>query len=415
MLPILAAIVWIGIFIFRKNGPSVENVENLRRYVSDEFSIEQGVSIRFGDRGFRFPDLINATQVQLDFHLKDRGIPYKYTLIDELPNIIQRPERANKLDTPEILFSPTETVPEETSTAGEAPLQKKQSHDTPFVVELALTDSLGVWLDLTSFQAYMTYDIESIHANDIPFFLAQTLVDHLFATDIALYERRDFISMELYVPEMKVNFVAVEDRAALENNPIDEAIQQLVKGYFEPFTPFVHITPHFTTVDVTKQKIPPHLLSNSSQQITFLYLTTLEGILNVIGGVHVHHLVKEKPQPLPADMYGTEYQEAVKKNATPRINISSFMTTAFKNTEDVLGLEEPCNNKYLQIYFTNKIYTIRGIVDILSILIKRRLIKEDLDIYKEICQLVDTILKESIHDWESHRQKVWEIYQKVSN
>lgn len=399
--------------------PSVTQIRALRDYVANDFAIAQPVTVKFYDTGFRFPDLVEATQRQLDHHLKSRGIPYKYPLVDELPKSIPR-FTGNKTvtKTAEIFVLTDDDGSIETMLAQPAastdPIDVSKPPDPEFTLDIALGGNVGVWLDLYKFRAMMTYDLEAIHANDLPFYLAQTILDHLCEIDFNAHSRLLHFDFELYTPEITLNIVAAEDRVEKDSTVLEDALMELITKHLDAIRPLVNITAKIHPIDVTKNKIPNSIMKNNTEQLTFIYLTTLEGFLLQIGGAHVYHLARDKPKEIVGDTYGTEYLEAQKLNENPRINITDFLSSMFNVVETRVGLTENCSNKHLEVYFTAKAFTIRGLYLALDAIAENKT-AENLQHFITICQLVDTILTEEKHDWADHLKHVSKIYKSISS
>lgn len=384
--------------------------------MANDFAVAQPISIKFYDAGFRFPDLVKATQVQLDHHLEKSGIPYKYPLIDELPKTIPRysgNQTATK--TAQVLILTDDDGVVETTMAlpaAESKVNIAAPPDPQFSLDIALGGNVGVWLDLYKFRAMMTYDLDAVHANDLPFYLAQTVLDHLCEVDINAYTKRQNIDFELYRPHVLLNIVAAEDSVEKESTVLEDALSELVTKHLDAIRPLVNITTKIHPIDVTKSRVPLNIMKNTTNQLTFVYLTTLEGVLNQFNGAHVYHLARDVPKEVSGDTYGTEYIEAQKLKENPRINITDFLTSMFGVIERQVGLTESCSNKHLEVYFMTKAFAIRGIYSALDTISKNKN-PANLLVFKEICQLVDTILAEEVHDWASHLQHVFKIYEKT--
>ncbi|KAF3993735.1 hypothetical protein FT663_01148 [Candidozyma haemuli var. vulneris] len=393
--------------------PSVAQIEALRDYVSNDFAVSQPIHIRFRDIGFRFPDLIEATQVQLDYHLRSRGIPYRYPLIDELPKHIPRFGGESTVTKTADVFvlteDGTEVITSSEPTADADSVDVSIAPSSEFSLDMAQGGNIGVWLDSYKYRAMMTYTLEAIHANDLPFYLAQTISDHLCEIDLNAYANRHTIDFDLYVPQLTLNVIAAEDSVKKDSSVVEDALKESIDKHLDAIRPFVNVTSKIQTIDVTKNRIPLQSMKNSTSQLTFIYSTTLEGFLNQIDGSHVYHLTRDVPKEISGDTYGTEYIEAQKLNENPRINITDFLSSAFNVLESQVGLTEKCSNKHLEVYFITKAHAINGISKTLD-LISKSPDAANLLIFKEVCGLIDTILTEQEHDWATHLQHTLKLY-----
>ena len=110
------------------------------------------VSLTFVREQFRFPDLVNATQWQIDREIKQ--------LTDELFKVIL----VDNLD----------------GSAG------KEEYNLN--LELSRDDSLG--MSSTSYEATTYYSLHAVYSSDLPFLITQTILSYLLSGDIELLRMR---------------------------------------------------------------------------------------------------------------------------------------------------------------------------------------------------------------------------------
>ena len=112
------------------------------------------VHVKFRGPGFWFPDLVEATQIQVDEETKNTFPPnWRIQLIDEL----------NGHDVSGV-----------------------SSEELQYTVEMIYDEKDTVGLDSSNLLAYMSYSLKTIHSNDLPFNLAQVVIYHLMAAEKAM-------------------------------------------------------------------------------------------------------------------------------------------------------------------------------------------------------------------------------------
>lgn len=374
--------------------------------------VKQPIKIRFGDAGLRFPDLVKATQVQLDHRLKLSDTPLRYPLIDELPAIITRPVRGYQVhasvNTENFLTDNfiVDELASHTETESTQSQETQADPDIPdYVAELAISGDTTIWMDADERKATMTYTMANVHSNDVPFFLAQAVYDHLIAADLAMFAEMPRRSFSDYTPKLKVNFVAADDGPT--ENTIQSSIEAHIRGFVEVLAPYVAIEPHFVAVDVTKKRVPSSMLTNSTHQLTFVYLTSLEGFVDTIGNAQIVHLAAEEFEEYQGDHYGTEYEALQQRKGTKTIDITSFLESSIDAMERALGFPDVAiNNIRLKMDSAMKHYALKGLSEILDALVDSM----DANLYQQVVELVDTLLAEEQHNWRKHLARVYSLH-----
>lgn len=112
------------------------------------------IYVKFGDDGFTFPDLVQAAQIQLDAEMKRHDSRFSYKFIDLL-----EPSRGNTF-APELLFP----------------------NDYSVVLYIAGSESAVVHENFP--HVALVFLNKAIHANDLPFYLVQAVLDHLIYSDL---------------------------------------------------------------------------------------------------------------------------------------------------------------------------------------------------------------------------------------
>lgn len=113
------------------------------------------VQLWFSDRGFRFPDLAEATQIQVDHEVSRLGHAQhvKIKVVDKMhdPPVEDRGWEAFTADMPK----------------------------DKYTVALQLSGERGLFIETEAKTAWVRYAMKDIHSNDLPFFTTQAIVSHL--------------------------------------------------------------------------------------------------------------------------------------------------------------------------------------------------------------------------------------------
>ncbi|RKP28424.1 hypothetical protein METBISCDRAFT_25022 [Metschnikowia bicuspidata] len=417
LIPIAIALVaWIAL----QYRPSPhDQLAKLRHFVAHNFSVHEEIHINAGNRGLLLPDVVAAAQMQLDFRLLTAGVPLKFTLVDQLPTRIAASTETQPIP------GATATASEEVLTADLAP--RKDSSDatdaqprrplTLFIrrLDLYFHDTPHLWLDLYEPRAMLAYNLDQVHRNDVPFFMAQVLYDTLLEPDLAMWKQiltpgRKFAD---YRREVRVNFVAAEESG---ESPPD--IIAGIKKYMARYAlvePFIRINSSVQILDVSRRHAAAYLTRNSTHDLTFFYLTTLKPYTNSVGGVQLYHMAPEPPaQAPPLDHYGTEYQAYQKRLDTTVYNISGFLQFVSLEIAKFVGLPDSTTaNLVLRSTSAMKHHTIMGIRECLDLLLAPGNYRRE--VFAQVCQLVDTIMTSRYHDWASHLSRVYDLHRELSD
>ncbi|RLV89285.1 hypothetical protein JA1_005225 [Spathaspora sp. JA1] len=157
--PLLNKVINITLLILAATGPwiyarlnQVNEVQLLNQLLSNgSFPITIQVSVQFaGDVSFQFPDLIEATQFQID------------TEMCNLTNNSLKIELINNFD---------------------------GNNPSLYSVDLIHGNKNSLGISINSLKAYVFYTLESVHSNDLPFIIAQTVLRHLIRPEIDMINR----------------------------------------------------------------------------------------------------------------------------------------------------------------------------------------------------------------------------------
>lgn len=419
---IVTLLVWIGWTLLDTQTLKKDQVDALRTFVAENFPVRQNIHISFENTGLRFPDLVAAAQLQLDHVLHERKIPFRYTLVDDLPQRFNPYETAPAPEPGPMIITVDATTGTNTETATSTAnttgieTEKDPSSDIKrekptYVVSLALSDSVSLYHDIYALKVIMGYDLNAVHKNDMPFFVAQAVVDQLLAEEFSTAEKLKNASFADYTPRLDVHFVAAEE---LGNTPkqIVSAIQAHFATLKERLYPFLDLRVRFDTVDVTKSRLRPVNTKNTTNTINFVYLTSLVGFADIIQGVPIYHLTSAAVEDLKEDevLYGTELLQRQQALSSSTYNITSFVSAATSHILSAAGFPSLDSvNMEMRSESAMKHYTLIGIAEELD-----RITESFSEIaFLDVARLVDHILSQDEHDWQEYLLQVSEWHRRA--
>jgi phosphatidylinositol glycan class S len=216
LFSILALYLFIGVPLWFRlteiyRAPLPANfIQTLHRNGNVDIKLTNRVYLKVGD-GFRYPDLAEATQIQINH---------------ELHRLQQDPETAMS-----VLWNVT------------VQLQDEIPHDS-YVLYLELGGAEGISLDETKKEATLFYTLDSVKNNDLPFFVTQTILYHMFNTEMKLLSPRHDrgINALRYSPNIHLSFKLLSG----DGYPVDWEIEKTLDNYFKPlvqeFKSFINFT-----------------------------------------------------------------------------------------------------------------------------------------------------------------------------
>lgn len=198
------------------------------------------IYLEFGDAGFNFPDLAIATQRQLDSE-------------------IQREY-------------PTLPVTFEISS-------REQSNDTTdYAVDLCLSEDTGIVLRPKGLRAILFYTLDSIHSNDLPFLIAQTILFHLLAAEVEILQNGvRFLEERLEVEYLYTN-VSLEFKEKFEN--VTNEYMAKLRGVFNIHHTFADISKR--TFRTGAKKLVLELGTDSGTETKEMLAHVVEGTENSV-------------------------------------------------------------------------------------------------------------------------------------
>lgn len=170
---------------------------------------------------YKFPDIHDAVQVQVNHLLNTKRQYVEWSLQ---------------------LFPYNETLIEE----------KRQNNDEYHIVQLQLDDFIGYGIPHDSKTTVIYYDDRAVLANDLPYFIAQALIEHSFRNEwnqLSLkpdvQEPTSFLPDETtihYSPEIHLSFSLINGGSAPIEWDIDSSFNEILAPYRKLLQPLVNFT-----------------------------------------------------------------------------------------------------------------------------------------------------------------------------
>lgn len=280
LIIICSILLFLGVVRYNSTKPQLASIKSYLK-TSPVFNVP--VYVNFAEPGFRFPDLIQAAQSQVDYELQRifAGTPpIHITLVDNLHK-----------------------------TYNESDVDKYQ-------INLILSNENSVAVDSDFLAAFVFYDLATIHANDLPFYLTQSVVYHLLSPDIEL----------------------------------------LLQGFDHPF----EYAQDFLVSLVTSPPLSPQLLQNVTNQLS-RFVAQLAPVANVSLWIDSP---KEAPPGSISIHYNHHFGEEFADDA-----VSEMVAVTKMQIKTILGIpENPSNNIPLKLISLARYKSLHGLISCLDLL-----------------------------------------------
>ncbi|CAK7904801.1 hypothetical protein CAAN3_07S05226 [[Candida] anglica] len=215
------------------------------------------VHVRFGDEGYNFPDLIKAAQIQLDAELTNLGVKnWTVDLVDELEN------SRSQVDQQLHIHSDMSVL--QRNIQGKVQKSQDIGANNEYSLLIIRSNELSVGVDPEFYRAYLFYTIESVHSNDLPFYIAQTVLYPFLGTEIELFES-DCKDIELQQNDLTVQFSNYPGMMMTESSEFLDWGKALDKR----FTPFQTAINDYVNISVKVVEYE-QIDSNSAADYTFI-------------------------------------------------------------------------------------------------------------------------------------------------
>lgn len=334
-----------------RNMTQQDELYQLKSFVDNDMIISIPIWVKHGDKGFVFPDLIEATQMQLDKKLEEYNSKFHYKLIDKL----------NQND--------YELDPNRLS------------------VELFLSNDNSIIMDGERANAAVHYTLKAVHGNDLPYFITQAIVDHLVYSDLRQYDKPIFDLIDNKTCNVTIIQIG-------EDYTIYNCVHKLLRRYFESFKEDFGGIIDMNLVHTINDSAVTDLMHK--QNFTFYYTN--------IG-------IDEQKDLRVYEITGniTSVCEAIENDTEINLqnyseSLDTFITTLFNDLNSELHLSEyPMSNLIIRITAVVKHITVRNISLAVEKLLSVPSSIHDTSKYKNLInrlyKLVDEVLEQEEY-WE---------------
>lgn len=132
--------------------PNEQSLLNFQSFLTNDLDLVTTIGIRYKGKGFVFPDLIQATKIQVDTRIKE---------------ILLRNWSI------ELISLPSSDEP------------KDIEHDKcEYIVDLNISEEDYVFYDDAEPRVEAAFSLNAVHSNDLPFILTQGIIDHLIRAEL---------------------------------------------------------------------------------------------------------------------------------------------------------------------------------------------------------------------------------------
>lgn len=183
---------------------------------------------------YKFPDIHDAVQVQVNYLLNSREHDINWSL---------------------------QVLPYDEAVVNDAIAQGNDFH----LVSLVLDEFSGFLPAYDSKQITVLFDDDAVATNDLPFFVAQTIVEHVFSMEwekLSNFHTNKQNSMAVsYTPDIHLSITLLNGGG----HPVEWEIDSTLKNFFTPFREFISPLVNFTvdTSIVYHNDLNLHALNNT--------------------------------------------------------------------------------------------------------------------------------------------------------
>lgn len=196
--------------IYRAPLPS-KFITTLQKYPNADLKIQREVFVKVTDN-LKFPDLAEAAQIQIDH---------------ELARLNEDPNERLIVDWNVTLRLDGEPGPDD------------------YLLELEVGEGEGIAVDPAKRQTSLFYTLGSVKSNDLPYFVTQTVLYHIFSSEIKSFkvknQRKDITAIN-YSPTVHLSFKLLTGDGNTVNWEIAEALDALFEPVVDLFRDYVNFT-----------------------------------------------------------------------------------------------------------------------------------------------------------------------------
>lgn len=351
----LVAVLYPLFPLLKEKNIAISDLEKLRWFITHELAITIPIYVRFGDKGFVFPDLIQATQLQLDNELQNLiGNNWRFKLVDELDN-----QQVNHDD------------------AGK------------YIIEMVHGNEDSVFFNSELFKVDMFYTSAIVHANDLPFFLTQTILYHLMLPDIELEKNLGVSKKRIELESnMDIHIILFEPR---ENNYLP-IIEEALNSTFDPFKRKLLVLSELskTIKEVNSFKEEDFFPENPNRALYFF-------ISNI-----------ENEPYIPSTIVNSYNISYITTNLLSELGSISLISGILEEIETFMGLpKNPTNNLSIRVEAMKRYATLQGLLDTIDNISKLHSTRSVTSNENEIQELIKPIFgiidmlheNDSEHEW----------------
>lgn len=365
--------------LYPTTGTEAQLLTALWESIDKNLTVVVPVTLEFGDIGFVFPDLVSASQIQVDSQLRNIDQEqYKVILIDKL-----------HVDPRRIKSSPPES---------------NEDLSVDYSIELVHASENYVVFHEEEFKAFNFYTSSAIHENDLPFFLTQCILSHLLNNDLKLLSSK---RPTYYRPEINVNLVTI----FLEGDEyIEIPLAHHCDDFFEPFVTglreYSSVRIHQSVLNTTERTLAEDIKlfeRNNSLALFYTHTSNELRLRQLIPTADVSYFPFATTPIAKEDVWPFLYH--AKSAITALLEIPMF----------------PRENLRVKLWSMKKHNTIRFLADSVSLLIK----STDggcthglaTQLRKEIESAVTIVIAASVShsqpDWDILFQRSWTLLERV--
>lgn len=332
-----------------KSVSSIEQLQLIKSFIINDLVITVPIYVRFGDKGFNFPDLIEAAQMQLDYELyKTVNTKWRFKLIDQLLSNVSYADDGN------------------------------------YILELTHSDDNFVIVEPKMCKAQVHYSQASVHANDLPFFMTQATLEHFMSAEIDLLRLLNSSDKAIDIPSIDAKIMIVD----LGRKRSEEIFE-------ENFTPL-------------KSLITEVLgLSNINITLTALESLNYESITSSTNFVYYIYSDIHFEPFMPNKTICPNCISFIHNASLTNESAAHFISEISEDLKDVLGLpRNPVNNLGIKVHAMKRYLTLKILIESVNYLITASM--RGHGVYSEkiekcinnLYPIIDSLHKnESKHDW----------------
>lgn len=349
----LVGVLFPLVSLFKYNSAlSIEELQRMKSFIIDDLAITIPIYVRFGDKGFNFPDLVDATQVELDYELrKTVNTSWRFKLINELAS------------------------------------NWTSSDDGQYVLELTHSDDNFVIVEPNMCKAQVHYSQASVHANDLPFFMTQATLEHLMSAEIELLGLLKSPKKALDIPFIDARIIII----GLKSRHYADIFEENLTPLNSFSTEVLGLSNVAVTVTALESLTEDDNIINSSSSLYYLYSD-------------IHNEVFISNETNFPNRISYIYNDSVTND-----DATCFISKVTEDLKDFMGLpKNPTNNLAIKVHAMKRYLTLKGLIESIDHLITATIRDKNSScgqiekLVSNLNPIIDCLHKnESKHDWNN--------------